>query len=212
MSIILDGTSGITTPGVTGITTPVSVGQGGTGRASTTAYAVICGGTTSTAAEQSIASVGTSGQLLTSNGASALPTFQTPSSGSLTLLGTLTTTSSNSLSLGSLDLTSYKYLYVVSSGVSSNTASSHAYLSASNSQVYGDTLVFNATTSFLNYGVLIFDLTSGANLQQSYTNVANSSTYDANRTDITTSSTTIYLRQSGTATFDAGSFLVYGGK
>lgn len=77
MSIILDGTSGITTPGVTGITTPVSVGQGGTGRASTTAYAVICGGTTSTSAEQSIASVGTSGQVLTSNGAGALPTFQT---------------------------------------------------------------------------------------------------------------------------------------
>ncbi len=54
----------------------LTVTGGGSGRASTTAYAVICGGTTSTAAEQSVASVGTSGQILTSNGASALPTFQ----------------------------------------------------------------------------------------------------------------------------------------
>lgn len=58
------------------ITLPVPVADGGTGRTSATAYGVLCGGTTSTGAHQSIASVGTSGQLLTSNGASALPTFQ----------------------------------------------------------------------------------------------------------------------------------------
>jgi hypothetical protein len=44
---------------------------------------VLCGGTTSTGAHQSIASVGTSGQVLTSNGAGALPTFQALSSGNL---------------------------------------------------------------------------------------------------------------------------------
>lgn len=53
-----------------------SVADGGTGRSSHTAYAVICGGTTATSAQQSVASVGTAGQLLTSNGAGALPTFQ----------------------------------------------------------------------------------------------------------------------------------------
>lgn len=58
------------------ITLPVPVADGGTGRATATAYAVLCGGTTSTGAHQSIASVGTSGQVLTSNGAGALPTFQ----------------------------------------------------------------------------------------------------------------------------------------
>lgn len=58
----------------------IAVASGGTGRTSHTAYAVLCGGTTSTGAQQSIASVGTSGQVLTSNGAGALPTFQTPSS------------------------------------------------------------------------------------------------------------------------------------
>jgi hypothetical protein len=56
--------------------TDVSVPDGGTGRSSHTAYAVLCGGTTTTAAQQSIASVGSSGQVLTSNGAGALPTFQ----------------------------------------------------------------------------------------------------------------------------------------
>lgn len=56
--------------------TGLSVAGGGTGLASATAYAVLCGGTTSTGAFQSIAGVGTSGQILTSNGAGALPTFQ----------------------------------------------------------------------------------------------------------------------------------------
>ena len=60
---------------------PLPTAQGGTGLTSTTAYAVLCGGTTSTGNLQSIASVGTSGQVLTSNGAGALPTFQNASSG-----------------------------------------------------------------------------------------------------------------------------------
>jgi hypothetical protein len=50
--------------------------KGGTGRASHTAYAIICGGTTTTAPQQSVASVGTAGQVLTSSGAGTLPTFQ----------------------------------------------------------------------------------------------------------------------------------------
>lgn len=60
------------------------VANGGTGRASHTAYAIICGGTTGTGAQQSIASVGAAGQLLTSNGAGALPTFQAAPAGGLT--------------------------------------------------------------------------------------------------------------------------------
>ena len=64
------------------LTAALTVPNGGTGLASTTAYAVLCGGTTSTAALQSIASVGTSGQVLTSNGAGALPSFQSVTVGS----------------------------------------------------------------------------------------------------------------------------------
>lgn len=78
------GTTGLTTTGsgsTMNLGGTLSVANGGTGDASLTAYAVLCGGTTSTGAVQSIASVGTSGQVLTSNGASALPTFQTASTG-----------------------------------------------------------------------------------------------------------------------------------
>lgn len=61
---------------------PIDVANGGTGDSSLTAYAVLCGGTTTTGAVQSIAGVGTSGQILTSNGAGALPTFQDAGGGS----------------------------------------------------------------------------------------------------------------------------------
>ena len=56
---------------------PIEVAKGGTGNATLTAYAVLCAGTTGTGALQPIASVGTANQVLTSNGAAALPTFQT---------------------------------------------------------------------------------------------------------------------------------------
>lgn len=59
-----------------GWTGQLAVGRGGTGDASFTAYSVICGGTTSAGALQSVASVGSTGQVLTSNGAAALPTWQ----------------------------------------------------------------------------------------------------------------------------------------
>ena len=68
--------TGGNTPAIS-IGSTIGVTLGGTGVASATAYAVQCGGTTSTGAHQSVASVGTSGQILTSNGAGALPTFQT---------------------------------------------------------------------------------------------------------------------------------------
>jgi hypothetical protein len=70
----------------TGFTTALPVARGGTGATTQTAYAVLAGGTTATGAYQSIASVGTSGQILTSNGAGALPTFQTPAGGGVTSL------------------------------------------------------------------------------------------------------------------------------
>jgi len=63
------------------LSSQVTVSKGGTGNTSTTAYAVICGGTTSTGAFQAVSGVGTSGQVLTSNGAGALPTWQTGGGG-----------------------------------------------------------------------------------------------------------------------------------
>jgi hypothetical protein len=63
---------------------PLNVVEGGTGVASFTPYAVIVGGVTSTDPLQQVVGVGTTGQVLTSNGASALPTWQTSGAGSVT--------------------------------------------------------------------------------------------------------------------------------
>lgn len=93
--------------------TDVPVADGGTGVSSLTAYAVMCGGTTSTGSVQSIASVGTAGQVLTSNGAGALPTFQAASAGTMVAQGRLTLTtgvpvlSSNVTAAGTVYFTPY---------------------------------------------------------------------------------------------------------
>ena len=63
----------------------LGVSRGGTGLASATAYAVLCGGTTTTGPHQSVASPGAAGQVLTSNGATALPTFQAASGTGVTI-------------------------------------------------------------------------------------------------------------------------------
>ena len=133
---------------LSGLTTALSVAQGGTGAATATAYAVQCGGTTSTAAHQSVASVGTAGQVLTSNGAAALPSFlakigqstvtATTSGTSVDFTGIpswatrvtvmLNNVSSNGTSnfqvqigSGSIDATSYTSVVSAGSGAYSNT-------------------------------------------------------------------------------------------
>lgn len=57
----------------------LGVAGGGTGLTTTTAYSVVFTGTTATGNFQASAGPGTLGQVLTSNGAGALPTFQTSS-------------------------------------------------------------------------------------------------------------------------------------
>lgn len=62
------------------------VTQGGTGAKTFTAYSVICAGTTATGAFQNVSGTGNAGDVLTSNGASTLPTWQ-PAPASQTSLG-----------------------------------------------------------------------------------------------------------------------------
>lgn len=69
-------------PAATDISGTLSVAHGGTGIATTTAYGVIVGGATPTGIFQN-AGTGTTGQILTSNGASALPTWTTPAIGTV---------------------------------------------------------------------------------------------------------------------------------
>jgi len=70
---------------LSGLTTALSVAQGGTGIKTGTAFGVICAGTTATGAFQVLNSLGTLGQVLTSAGAGALPSWQ-----STTLYGVYT--------------------------------------------------------------------------------------------------------------------------
>ena len=56
--------------------TPVTAAYGGSGLSTLTAYAVLCGGTTATGNFQQVSGLGTTGYVLTSNGAGVLPTWQ----------------------------------------------------------------------------------------------------------------------------------------
>ena len=64
--------------------TGLPIAGGGTGAATFTAYSVICAGTTATGAFQNVSGLGTSGYVLTSNGAGALPTWQAAAGGAPT--------------------------------------------------------------------------------------------------------------------------------
>ncbi len=67
--------------GATVLTTDVSgtlpIANGGTGITTNVAFTPLCGGTTTGGVLQSVASLGSSGDLLQSNGAGVLPSFQT---------------------------------------------------------------------------------------------------------------------------------------
>lgn len=112
---------------------PIEVAAGGQGRSSATAYAVVCGGTTTTNPLQSVASVGTAGQALTSNGAGALPTFQTFSttSGSLILLDSQTASASSSLVFSTGIDSTYDNYYVIFDKLVVTTAGDSLYLTVS---------------------------------------------------------------------------------
>lgn len=71
----------MTTGGVMTLSSPLPVGSGGTNNTTFTAYSVLCAGTTATGAFQNVSGVGSSGQVLTSNGAAALPTWQAAGGG-----------------------------------------------------------------------------------------------------------------------------------
>ena len=119
------------------VTGTLPVANGGTGATTQTAYAVLCGGTTSTGAYQSIASVGTSGQVLTSNGAGALPTFQAAAGATITgstanstfyIVGT--TSTSGSLSTASISNTN-----VVSYNASTGACSAVSFSASSDERL-----------------------------------------------------------------------------
>src|SRR3989344_1262948 len=95
------GSKTITTTGagslgsLTLTTTALTPAYGGTGLSSLTTYAVLTGGTTSTGNLQQVSGLGTSGQVLTSNGAGALPSWQAATGGANTALSNLSSVAIN---------------------------------------------------------------------------------------------------------------------
>lgn len=88
VSTISFNTTGLTpntaTSGAVTVAGTLVVGNGGTGLNTTTAYGLIAAGTTATGAFQQVSGTGTSGQVLTSNGAGALPSWQAAGGGGIT--------------------------------------------------------------------------------------------------------------------------------
>ena len=102
--------------------TPLLVPIGGTGASSFTAYSVICGGTTSTGNLQNVSGVGTSGQILESQGASALPQCASISGSNLVLLQSQATGTSTTLTFNTNISSTYdSYLFILSNVIPSSS-------------------------------------------------------------------------------------------
>jgi hypothetical protein len=135
---------------------------------------------------------------------------------SMTLLGTVTPTVSNSINTsGTLTLTSYKALFISFYTLGVTAGSNLIYISSSNVQSGGGI----STGSNSANGALWIDLSTGAlggsssqSSVQTPASLANIPVVGG-LTNVTTSTTTIYFRQSSTNTFTAtGLITIYGVK
>jgi hypothetical protein len=164
-------------------------------------------------------SYGTSGQLLTSGGSAAAPTWTTVSSGGMTLLGTLTTTSGTTQTLSGLTLTNYKFLQISFNNVGFTSGASSQLKLGSTGITAGGYL----DTATAAWGILFIDLASGAagvvgaGSGQVATNTTNFmdfhptvGTAGGNLAAITTSSTSLSFTFSSGNTFASGTIKVYG--
>ena len=154
---ISGGSTGLTTSAsssTVNLTGTLAVANGGTGNSSLTAYALMAAGTTSTGNMQQVSGLGTSGQVLTSNGAGALPTWQA-SSGSSLLFRTGTasiTTSGSSITFSSPFPTAC--LGVQLTGANSASGNSIAHVTATSTTGFSATNSLSGPLSFfyLAYG------------------------------------------------------------
>lgn len=124
MAVIIDGTTGISSPAAA-LTTPLPVASGGTGASSLSGLTVgsttnLANGSAGTVPYQSASgatamlAVGTAGQVLQTNGAGA-PTWVTPGGGSWTYLSTVTASGSSTVDIETtFDSTYDEYVIKVS--------------------------------------------------------------------------------------------------
>jgi hypothetical protein len=152
------------------------------------------------------ANYGTSGQVLTSGGPSAAPSWAAASSH--TLLGTAATTSGSSATLSGLDLTPYKFLMIHHYEVSTNVTTSSIQFNGIAIGRGGD-----SNQDGFSVGGIIVDLGMnffwGSWIYYRSFSIVGSGQGTAGRSGMTTASTSVTLSTSS-GTFDGGSFRVYG--
>jgi hypothetical protein len=112
-------------------TLPVALG--GTGDSTMTAYALLAGGTTSTGALQQVSGLGTLGQILTSNGAAALPSWASAGSTAIDMRADNMTTSVVSAGQSTLVFATQTF----ANGISYNTSTGVATINTA-----GDYMVY----------------------------------------------------------------------
>jgi hypothetical protein len=147
---------------------PQPVVEGGTGDQSVTAYAVVCGGTTNTGALQTVSGVGTTGQVLTSQGASNLPIWAAGASGSsaLVLLQTQSVSSVGSITFTSgFSTTYYNYLLVFDNLSTSGTA---GIIEVQLSNNGGSSYLTSGYTNFLHIYTTAGGSTTGVGASQGF--------------------------------------------
>lgn len=149
-------------------TNPISVNTGGTGVASVTAYAPMCGGTTSTAPlQQATTGLSTTGLLLVSGAAGALPFWR--SDVGMTKIATVTASASATLTFTSSDITSSytRYFIKITQLVSSAGTGLRVAFSTNNGSSYitsgyqscGFRNAYNTATLSRTSGIAIAGLT-----------------------------------------------------
>lgn len=121
--------------------TGLPVAGGGTGNSTFTAYSVICAGTTSTGAFQNVSGLGTTGFVLTSNGVSALPTWQ-----AATGTGTVNSGTINQLAWYAATGTAVSGLTTANSGVLVTSAGGVPSISSTLPAFTTSSITFNPTT------------------------------------------------------------------
>jgi len=211
MSLILDGTNGETFPSWITSGRPASPATGQMGYNTTLGFLEVYNG--SAWVQTQLPAAGTSGNVLSDNGTTWVSSAP---SGGMTLLGTITPTAVNSISLGSLTLTSYKALFIALSNLAVG-GSNIIYVSGSNQQSGGG--IMTGSANFNGTGTIWVDLATSSLGGSFANNTVVSISTAANipivggLTDLTTSSTTVYLRLNSTNNYQAqGSIKIYGVK
>lgn len=154
------------------------------------------------------ANYGTAGQVLTSGGASAAPSWNNVG---MVLLGTIATTSGTNPTLSGLTLTGYKQLVLSFDGVGHNAASARAILVGTSTANDVQVISTFASTD-LARGILFIDLVAGTFSFPFFFGSTSSGSGGIRAGDlaITSASTAVSIALDSTGSFNAGSISVYG--